>query len=776
MPGAWIEPPEALTQKFITVVCNLPDAPENTLNAPSHIIAPVQPEAASTAGSNLATPGPQAASGLSPLKLPEGPWPPEAINAFFPADGPHNFPPPSIENTFHFEPSAGNDLPPLSMAMALGDEAQVAYKSMLAKSQQLQELFPPPASRAKARLFVDEDGAVASDSAQDEFAEELTPENPMSGFSRSTMGEYFNIAIDIRNVLALRQSVVITDIGNRLGELAVKLDVYDADGAVLAAIDREIELMHEVDIENSLCVNFYGLEYFRSKLEPSGGPSFMEKNNLLCVKIQNYLEAHENASNAAHQFLKDPSSLREHRLSPFFSHSWAIQKFVLMPRIITVVPNSEGEQHPWQTTQFSKLAYCILTMSDLRSRFRNQTKNQSIPKRRTSQSRFAVKSTCHALPAPTGSVMACRCGFRTQPRRPNAISRPNRPLALSRSLSSPTGANSTATKSDSQSRIDNSMDDMQPDSTIFEASEGLRCLACGRRFAQSNAYSVHMGSCRPQRKRMASALQSAQEDYGRKKARTNKPRQPQLFQSTMPVTGPTTVETEPDSAIVLDRPAEESPLSLAEGRPRRENRPLPLRFRNDQPTQLPSLPPNAIEPVPTGITSNSQNADDAQPPRQILKSLCNIFGLFRQYHAVAFPSHDPDAETQLWDVSDLASEDDVDSEATSTTLFQPYPNKNAFLLGEWYWNGGLQKTKDGFKKLINIVGDKSFDPADVTDVSWDALNKRLGESNDSEDSWLDQPDAGWFSAIYLPSLSPPKRRIRSKGKDGKSGGPQEFPL
>ena len=49
--------------------------------------------------------------------------------------------------------------------------------------------------------------------------------------------------------------------------------------------------------------------------------------------------------------------------------------------------------------------------------------------------------------------------------------------------------------------------------------QSLICVACGRSFAQPNAYSNHIGSCRAQKKRMASALEVAKEKYRNKKAR-----------------------------------------------------------------------------------------------------------------------------------------------------------------------------------------------------------------------------------------------------------------
>ncbi len=68
----------------------------------------------------------------------------------------------------------------------------------------------------------------------------------------------------------------------------------------------------------------------------------------------------------------------------------------------------------------------------------------------------------------------------------------------------------------------------------------LQCTACGRTFIQSNAYSVHIRSCRPQKKRLASALDLAKEKYRRKKARLNEPpaAEPPLLQPNSEETDP----------------------------------------------------------------------------------------------------------------------------------------------------------------------------------------------------------------------------------------------
>jgi hypothetical protein len=63
-------------------------------------------------------------------------------------------------------------------------------------------------------------------------------------------------------------------------------------------------------------------------------------------------------------------------------------------------------------------------------------------------------------------------------------------------------------------------------------------------------------------------------------------------------------------------------------------------------------------------------------------------------------------------------------------------------LGDWYWNGGPQKSQASFKDLLDIVGDPQFSPDDIRDVQWDKLNDTL--ANDSE--WIDDDEAkqaGW---------------------------------
>jgi hypothetical protein len=133
--------------------------------------------------------------------------------------------------------------------------------------------------------------------------------------------------------------------------------------------------------------------------------------------------------------------------------------------------------------------------------------------------------------------------------------------------------------------------------------------------------------------------------------------------------------------------------------------------------------------------------------RKILKSTCNIFGLFRQYHASRFPEHDPDENIEFGDLMDTSS--DL-SASVPVDSYHPYPTRSSFLLGEWYWNDGTQKSKSSFKNLLKIVGDPDFQPQDVARANWSHIDAQLGgDARDdgdgsSEHGWEDeQSDEDW---------------------------------
>ena len=65
------------------------------------------------------------------------------------------------------------------------------------------------------------------------------------------------------------------------------------------------------------------------------------------------------------------------------------------------------------------------------------------------------------------------------------------------------------------------------------------------------------------------------------------------------------------------------------------------------------------------------------------------------------------------------------AESRDPALFYPYPNRSSYLLGDWYWNGGIQKSKESFRMLIKIVGTPGFQPEVVNTMRWDSINAQL---------------------------------------------------
>lgn len=91
----------------------------------------------------------------------------------------------------------------------------------------------------------------------------------------------------------------------------------------------------------------------------------------------------------------------------------------------------------------------------------------------------------------------------------------------------------------------------------------------------------------------------------------------------------------------------------------------------------------------------------------------NSFWLLQQYFSPSPLSHDPEELVNLSDLcdghgetSDNNNEPHVVTQNTSLprASFGPYPNESSFLLGEWYWNGGHQKSQEDFPSLLNTVG------------------------------------------------------------------------
>lgn len=228
------------------------------------------------------------------------------------------------------------------------------------------------------------------------------------------------------------------------------------------------------------------------------------------------------------------------------------------------------------------------------------------------------------------------------------------------------------------------------------------------------------------------------------------------------------------------------------GRPRRLNRQLPKRYRDTVPEPLPLLPPfSAPTAHPSIISSPSPPASNPQVESsdstlsdslEPFRTPKNIFGLLRQYCSDKLPTHDPEEYVVFQDLTDNSlptnepslrsqtsrSFSDNRAEDSGKGSFGPYPNRNSFLLGDWYWNHGIQKSRQNFNLLLNIVGDQEFRPEDVRHTNWRKIDAQLAKNDFDEQGsvddglepeWLDE-DAGWKRtsiSILVPFHSRTKR-------------------
>lgn len=170
----------------------------------------------------------------------------------------------------------------------------------------------------------------------------------------------------------------------------------------------------------------------------------------------------------------------------------------------------------------------------------------------------------------------------------------------------------------------------------------------------------------------------------------------------------------------------------------------------------------------TLITHRITHLVDIVPPDTVTRSFKtnrNIFGLIKSYNSTHPPTHDPDQQLSLEDLNDHAI--DVEPPPTVTSVqfptFHPYPNESSFLLGDWYWNHGTQKSQGSFTQLVDIITGVDFKMEDVRHTSWSTVNKRLGETlfDENAGEWEDM-DAGWMKTRVSMNV-PFHSRMKDKG-------------
>ncbi|KAH7904506.1 hypothetical protein BJ138DRAFT_1019068 [Hygrophoropsis aurantiaca] len=293
------------------------------------------------------------------------------------------------------------------------------------------------------------------------------------------------------------------------------------------------------------------------------------------------------------------------------------------------------------------------------------------------------------------------------------------------------------------------------DGSPFPLPSFVQRCHCGRSFTHENAFTNHARTCSKTKRRVTQALSKAKELWNSRKRRRIEPgsHNSPYDRGSYSAEGGT---LESGGADPRAQAPDDTGLSLAERRPRRLDRQMPKRFRDNIPQSLHSLPPAFPASTPPHNSAEAPPLFDSPslvpsmaPPlfRRILKSAKNIFGLFRQYQATDFPTHDPEERTTLRDLTNFESTFQTHSSSDivpgngAPSSFYPYPNQSSFRLGEWYWKGTAQKSQASFKELLDIVGDCRFSPDDVRSTNWHQVDQKLADS--LNDEWVDI-DADWI--------------------------------
>ena len=181
------------------------------------------------------------------------------------------------------------------------------------------------------------------------------------------------------------------------------------------------------------------------------------------------------------------------------------------------------------------------------------------------------------------------------------------------------------------------------------------------------------------------------------------------------------------------------------------------------------LPPSGIQlledPSDQGASEShiSRFTPPVPAPRSVFRTQPNKFGLFRVFRSEGLPSHDPNdqpinAQSFLSQLPFPANSSIPPVTSAPDNPFRPYPNESSFRLGDWYWNHGPQKSHESFKLLLDIIGDSEYNPEDVQNTNWKAINKDLGSSPDDGQ----EASNGWRRSPITISV-PFHRRMPNPG-------------
>jgi hypothetical protein len=165
---------------------------------------------------------------------------------------------------------------------------------------------------------------------------------------------------------------------------------------------------------------------------------------------------------------------------------------------------------------------------------------------------------------------------------------------------------------------------------------------------------------------------------------------------------------------------------------------------SNQPTAPQETKPVAASLPPSTRTALAVEPDEANEQsrlglyRLVKTTAPSEFGLYKRFQSPEEQPYDPDAAIKPKDFCDFtpAMED-----ASKPENFHPFPNRNAFLLGEWRSSDGDGKSREGFARLLDIISSETWDPKDVQGLNWKKIDSALAGPtvlDDGDESWADE--------------------------------------
>ncbi len=116
-----------------------------------------------------------------------------------------------------------------------------------------------------------------------------------------------NSLTDTKNAIAIRQSLILAEIGVYIEQITSRLALYHADCSVLLSVNDDIRFIQNESNRREIPINFYGLEHHRSTC--SGyGLSFLQEHRSLRIQMQPFLQSTYQLRALASDFLDDPAS------------------------------------------------------------------------------------------------------------------------------------------------------------------------------------------------------------------------------------------------------------------------------------------------------------------------------------------------------------------------------------------------------------------------------------------------------------------------------------